>query len=237
MAVRASGTLTGDVVTSETITVPADSTVQYTDGTGASRDKVINNRANGLTVTNVGGQGAIYFTVDGSTPTVGGEDCYVVAAAAGSLKSVSVLIEDAVTVKMISPEAAQYSVDFGTTTSGSSSSSGGSSAAFIWWGVPGPVTTVVGTSRVYLPGASGGTIDNVHLSCADPTDSGTVDVNVQLNGTDIFTTDPTIGTGGVAASNTPDTTSYSAGDYLTFDVNAAGDSAADLMFRVDITVS
>lgn len=37
-------------------------------------------------VTNVSGTAAVYFTVDGSTPTVGGQGCYVLPAAMCSLR-------------------------------------------------------------------------------------------------------------------------------------------------------
>ena len=38
-----------------------------------------------IEVTNVTGTAAVYFTVDGTTPTVGGTNCQVIPAAIGSL--------------------------------------------------------------------------------------------------------------------------------------------------------
>lgn len=112
MAERISGTLTGDVVATATLTVQADSEVDYTDVSGNTSTKTIRNRASGVTVTNIGGQGAIYFTVDGSTPTVAGEGCYVAASRIGTKASAPGVIEDSVAVKLISSAAADYLVEF-----------------------------------------------------------------------------------------------------------------------------
>lgn len=50
----------------------------------------------------------IYFTTDGSVPTVGGDNCYVVRA--GQALQRSVPIAAATVVKLISASAAPYSV-------------------------------------------------------------------------------------------------------------------------------
>ena len=59
-------------------------------------------------VVNRSGSAEIYFTVDGSTPTVGGDDCYVVPA---SVSSYVVAVGEAeVTVTLISSGTPTYSV-------------------------------------------------------------------------------------------------------------------------------
>lgn len=60
-------------------------------------------------VTNVDGASAIYFTVDGSTPTVAGANCQVIPAA---IQSLSVPREGTgtVTVKLISSGTPKVSV-------------------------------------------------------------------------------------------------------------------------------
>ena len=54
------------------------------------------------------GTGPIYFTVDGSTPTVAGADTFVVIAGARTIRVPS---SDAQTVKLISTTADTYSIE------------------------------------------------------------------------------------------------------------------------------
>jgi hypothetical protein len=62
-------------------------------------------------VVNMNGAGALYFTVDGSTPTVGGLSTRVLPAAVGS-RTVRVKVTgDATVVKLISSAAVQYVVE------------------------------------------------------------------------------------------------------------------------------
>lgn len=60
-------------------------------------------------VVNRDGVAAIYFTVDGSTPTVGGDDTYVLPAAIGSF-TVRSPANVAAVVKLVSAGTPQYSV-------------------------------------------------------------------------------------------------------------------------------
>lgn len=62
-------------------------------------------------VLNLNGAGIIYFTVDGSAPTVAGKHCHLVPAAAGAGKRVNVRGAGLTTVKLISAAAASYSVE------------------------------------------------------------------------------------------------------------------------------
>lgn len=58
-------------------------------------------------VLNRDGAAEIYFTVDGSTPTVGGENCRVLPAAIGGLE---LRVEHGDVVKLISSGTPTYSV-------------------------------------------------------------------------------------------------------------------------------
>ena len=112
MAERVSGSLAADTVETVQLTVDADKTSTYINGAGASATKTINNRASGVMVVNVTGEEAIYFTVDGTAPTVQGEGCYVVAARAGAGSVVNKLVDDEITVKLIADNAVDYHVAF-----------------------------------------------------------------------------------------------------------------------------
>lgn len=61
-------------------------------------------------VWNLTGTAAIYFTLDGSTPTVQGNDTFVVPAAVGSVRLLSPAVDTALTVKLISSGTPSYSV-------------------------------------------------------------------------------------------------------------------------------
>lgn len=60
-------------------------------------------------VVNRDGVASIFFTVDGTTPTVLGDDCYVLPAAVGSL-IVNSPKDVAAVVKIVSDGTPQYSV-------------------------------------------------------------------------------------------------------------------------------
>lgn len=62
-------------------------------------------------VLNINGAGALYFTVDGSTPTVAGKNTHLVPAAAGAGKRVGVRGGGLTAVKLISAAATSYSVE------------------------------------------------------------------------------------------------------------------------------
>ena len=62
-------------------------------------------------VLNVDGEGAVYFTIDRSTPTVGGNGCHVVPGAIGHLELPPVAAGDAISVvKLISTGTPKVSV-------------------------------------------------------------------------------------------------------------------------------
>jgi hypothetical protein len=60
-------------------------------------------------VLNRDGAAEIWFTVDGSTPTVAGDNCYCLPAAIGALK-VAVAVDGPAPVKLISSGTPKYCV-------------------------------------------------------------------------------------------------------------------------------
>lgn len=111
MSTRASGTLSANDVETVTIELPPDKQVPYTNHLGATAYKTINNRGAAVRVVNLDGEGAIWFTVDGTDPEVEGSD-RAVPATAGAFNYVRKYIQDEITVKLISDEDTQYTVEF-----------------------------------------------------------------------------------------------------------------------------
>lgn len=64
-------------------------------------------------VTNLDGAAAIYFTVDGTTPTVAGASTYELPAVPSSREVPAPKVEDATVVKLISSGTPSYSVAAG----------------------------------------------------------------------------------------------------------------------------
>jgi hypothetical protein len=61
-------------------------------------------------VTNVDGAAAVYFTIDGTTPTVAGDDCHVLPASISSMSVKDSSPGAAPTVKLISSGTPKVSV-------------------------------------------------------------------------------------------------------------------------------
>lgn len=89
---------------------------------------------------------------------------------------------------------------------------------------PGDLAVGAGTSRIYLPTA--GTIQSVEASVGTAPDGQPAIIDVDKNGTTIFTTQanrPSIIAGAhTSGKTTPDVTTFSIGDYLTVDVDQVG---------------
>ncbi len=62
-------------------------------------------------VTNRSGGNPIYFRVDGTAPTVEGDDTFVVAASAWAHKTIGLPDKESLQVKLISAGAEDYSVE------------------------------------------------------------------------------------------------------------------------------
>jgi len=98
----------------------------------------------------------------------------------------------------------------------------------------GTLSTGTGTTRWYTLSAK--TIVSVHASVGVASSSGVVTVDVNKDGTTIFTTQtnrPEIAAAGyVSSSETPDVTTFASGSYLTVDIDAAGTDAENLVVVV-----
>ena len=105
------------------------------------------------------------------------------------------------------------------------------------FGVKGTVTVGAGAARYYFNRAV--TITNVRASVGTAPTGASLIVDVNKNGSTIFTTQgnrPTIAaSSNTDTSNVPDTTAFAAGDYMTVDVDQVGSTVAgaDLTVQVE----
>jgi hypothetical protein len=105
----------------------------------------------------------------------------------------------------------------------------------------GSLTTIVGTMRIYNDTTTAWTILSVRASAGTAPTGASILVDINKNGTTIFTTQanrPTI----AAAANTSgkvtnmDVTTVAAGDYLTVDIDQVGStvSGSDLVVQIEV---
>lgn len=101
-----------------TTTVAADERGAYAKTLTAATVDTVNVTASAgqrastrVRVVNLDGAAAIYFTLDGTAPTVGGAKTYELAAVAGAAQAISVDVKAVdVVVKLISSGTPKYSV-------------------------------------------------------------------------------------------------------------------------------
>lgn len=100
----------------------------------------------------------------------------------------------------------------------------GSSTAVIPFSYPGEITVRTGTARLYMP--TGGSNLTVIAGIATLPTNQPIIVDVNKNGTTVFTTQanrPTVGTATNSSGvKTPNVTTFAAGDYFTVDVDQIG---------------
>lgn len=103
---------------------------------------------------------------------------------------------------------------------------GGGSSHLVTYSVDGDLATDTGNHR--LPFTSAATLTAVRAMVGTAPTGDDIVVDVNLNGTTIFTTQanrPTIASSANDSGNvTPDVTAVSAGDYLTVDIDQVGSS-------------
>ena len=105
--------------------------------------------------------------------------------------------------------------------------------------VPGVLSTGVGRARFYMPGAM--TLGNVRASVAIAPVGGDIIIDVNKNGTTVFTTQanrPRIFSGQTTvATSTPNITTLAQGDYITVDIDAVGaiTAGSDLTVQIELT--
>ena len=104
----------------------------------------------------------------------------------------------------------------------------------------GDVSTTMAIENIRLYVEVSGTIKDVRCSVNTAPTTSVVTVDINLNGTTIFTTQgnrPSIAAAGFTdVSGAPDITSYSQGDYFTIEIDAedSGDTAADLTCEIRV---
>lgn len=102
----------------------------------------------------------------------------------------------------------------------------------------GSLTTQTGASRFYVDAAA--TIAKVRVAVGTAPVGAAVTVDVNKNGTTIFTTQanrPSIAAGGFTATATPDVTALSIGDYLTVDIDGVGSTNPGADLTVSVTLN
>ena len=103
-------------------------------------------------------------------------------------------------------------------------------------GMAGTLSLVAGTGgRIYFKRAA--TITNTIISVGTTSSSGAVTVDVNKNGTTIYTSGkPSIAAGSyVDLTSVPTSASVAAGDYITIDIDSEGTGAADLTVQIEYT--
>jgi hypothetical protein len=105
--------------------------------------------------------------------------------------------------------------------------------------VPGTLSTGTGRAKFYIPAAI--TLGNVRASVGTAPTGAAVTIDVNKNGTTVFTTQgnrPILYAGQtVVASSTPNITEFSAGDYITVDIDTVGslNPGSDLTVQIEFT--
>lgn len=105
---------------------------------------------------------------------------------------------------------------------------------------PGILSVRSGVTRWYNDSGHTRTLVSIRIQLDVTSSSGTVTVDVNKNGTTVFTTQanrPTLAAGATIGSKVTaiDVTSWADGDYLTFDVDGAGTGAQGLLVLVVFT--
>jgi hypothetical protein len=122
---------------------------------------------------------------------------------------------------------------------GSKGDTGAIGTTEISFSIPGTLTTRTGTMRWYFD--NNYTIDNVIATVGTAPTGASIIVDVNKNGTTIFTTQanrPTITASSFTdLTSTPNVTTVASGDYLTVDIDQIGSTIAgtDLVVRIKVT--
>lgn len=170
----------------------------------------------------------------GSTPSANLFGSPVVDAGAPALSSLS----DVDTTDVQDGDVLVYDVGSGTWLPGEVS--GGATTRILTLGRSGILTATAGTARLYVPWAC--TITNVRAMVGTAPTGASLIVDVNLDGTTIFTTQgnrPAIAASEYAdLSSAPDVTAISADSYLTLDIDqiGSGTAGADLAVMVEISI-
>ena len=105
--------------------------------------------------------------------------------------------------------------------------------------VPGTLSVGIGRAKFYIPGAI--TLGNVRASVGTAPTGADITIDVNKNVTTVFTTQsnrPKIYAGQtVVSTSTPNITTFSAGDYITVDIDTVGslNPGSDLTVQIEFT--
>jgi hypothetical protein len=105
--------------------------------------------------------------------------------------------------------------------------------------VPGTLSVGTGRAKFYIPGPI--TLGNVRASVGTAPTGADITIDVNKNGTTVFTTQtnrPKIFAGQTLVStSTPNVTEFSAGDYITVDIDTVGslNPGMDLTVQIEFT--
>lgn len=105
--------------------------------------------------------------------------------------------------------------------------------------VPGTLAAGTGRARFYVPGSI--TLDNVRASVGTAPTGADITIDVNKNGTTVFTTQanrPKIFAGQTLVStSTPNVTEFVEGDYITVDIDSVGslNPGSDLTVQIEFT--
>jgi hypothetical protein len=105
--------------------------------------------------------------------------------------------------------------------------------------VPGTLSVGTGKAKFYIPGAI--TLGNVRASVGTAPTGADITIDVNKNGTTVFTTQtnrPKIYAGQTLVStSTPNITEFAAGDYITVDIDSIGslNPGSDLTVQIEFT--
>jgi hypothetical protein len=105
--------------------------------------------------------------------------------------------------------------------------------------VPGTLSVGVGKARFYVPGPM--TLSNVRASVSTPSTGADIIVDVNVNGSTIFTSQlarPKIFAGSVTCPTaTPNLQELETGDYISVDIDQVGSlfAGADLTVQIELT--
>jgi hypothetical protein len=105
--------------------------------------------------------------------------------------------------------------------------------------VPGTLSVGTGKTKFYIPGPI--TLGNVRASVGTAATGADITIDVNKNGTTVFTTQtnrPKIFAGQtVVSTSTPNVTTLTTGDYLTVDIDTVGslNPGSDLTVQIEFT--